>query len=107
MDIAKGRADLVALLRAARQELADATTDQSALEDAVLESGPLVIGDGPNEEMKQTLGGVRRDLENAITAIRSALAGYQQLESVAQRYDAAGVIHPIKSPKAAAKDEDK
>lgn len=98
MDTTKLRTDLGEMLRAARQARADATAAADALEDDTLAQGPVVVGGVQNEEMKQTLDGLRGDLESAIATIRRALAMLAQLEGVAMRYTAASVPHPVVAP---------
>lgn len=87
--------DTLKAVRVARTETMEAL---DALEDATHEAGPVRINGTRNEEMKQTLDGMRNDLETAIAALRRALATADQLEEVAHRYTDAGIAHPVVAP---------
>lgn len=92
------RTELQGLLKSARAVRTDAMAALDALEDETHAHGPVMLNGSRNEELKQSMDGMRNDLETAIAALRRALQTADQIEDVAQRYTAEGIPHPVKAP---------
>lgn len=98
MDTRKAHADLLAAVKAVRKVRADATGALDTMEDAVHETGPVVLGGIRNEELQQPLGAFRAQIESALQSLRAGLSIIEQLERVAHKYEEDGIAHPLTVP---------